>query len=289
MLFLFLVFLSATILAISSGTLIGAIISYIGTGIFWRFFVLSKGPVQVPMAAVKQPIFFVIVWPIAAFMKCFDLLQRRRSRISHIQIPKDHPFKEELNEVLEDCPQVEKTVRYLFRALPPPDDRKEGVGEYVPPDRPINTGEEELDDSCLFVFYKQFFNKFRTGAVYVPIRRIKKEYGQSPEERIGLSSGGYYRLFTTYWTLSIKADDLRLHNLKKYGYAVYCNLDAIIREVELHLAAAFFPTPGPAEVTPKQRADGVKNLLNLFAPDLTIKDLYEGAVPENARWPILRE
>jgi hypothetical protein len=55
------------------------------------------------------------------------------------------------------------------------------------------------------------------------------------------------------------------------------------------LAGAFFPTPGPVVLSKRKRREGIQDMLNKFAPDMTIKDLYEGADRKKARWPILKK
>ena len=37
-----------------------------------------------------------------------------------------------------------------------------------------------------------------------------------------------------------------------------------------------------------QRRQGIQDLLQRFTPTLTIKELYEGADPQKAGWPVLK-
>ena len=110
----------------------------------------------------------------------------------------------------------------------------------------------------------------------------------TPKERIGISSGGYYRLFVAYWTLKIKLDENRQRNISKYGYGNVYYADSLLRSVESNLAGAFFPTPGPIQIPESTRRQGIQELLNMFAPTMTIKELYEGADPQKAGWPVLK-
>jgi len=66
---------------------------------------------------------------------------------------------------------------------------------------PKRAEEEDIMVQTIEALFRQFFNKVKTGGQYCPVRRLRKHLGQSPKERIGISSGGYYRLFVSYWTL----------------------------------------------------------------------------------------
>ena len=110
----------------------------------------------------------------------------------------------------------------------------------------------------------------------------------TPKERIGVSSGGYYRLFIAYWTLNIKLDENRKSNIKKYGYENVYYADSLLKFVESNLAGAFFPTPGTMQIPESTRRQGIQQLLNMFAPTMTTKELYEGADPQKGGWPVLK-
>ena len=200
-----------------------------------------------------------------------------------------HDFWDELNAARQASlvPDEERVLKFLFRTLSKPTDEMEALGlASVAP--LVNPGEQVLVEQTVSALHKQFFQKVKTGTSYGPVSGIKEKYGQSPDERIGLSSGGYYRLFVAYWTLKIKVDALMDGNRKQHGYAYYCNLDAIIGDVEANLASAFFPSPGPAQLSLEQRREGVNQMLLLFAPGTSISELYEGADAQKVGWPILK-
>jgi hypothetical protein len=172
--------------------------------------------------------------------------------------------------------------------LPEPKEifERSGHGSELP--KPKNAEEENIMVQTIEALYRQFFKKVKIGGQYCPVEKIKKHFGQTPRERIGVSSGGYYRLFIAYWTLNVKLEENRQSNISKHGYGnVYC-IDSLLRFVESNLAGAFFPTPGPTEIPEAQRRRGIQDLLQRFAPTMTIKELYEGADPQKAGWPVLR-
>ena len=136
--------------------------------------------------------------------------------------------------------------------------------------------------------HRQFFKKVRAGGQYCPVEKIKEHFGQTPKERISVSSGGYYRLFVAYWTLKVKLEESNQSNISKYGYGNVYYVDSLLRFVELNLAGAFFPTPGPNKITEKQRRQGIQDLLQMFAPTMTVKELYEGVNPDKVGWPVLK-
>ena len=64
--------------------------------------------------------------------------------------------------------------------------------------------------------------------------------------------------------------------------------DGLLRFVETRLAGAFFPTPGPIQIPESSRRQGIQDLLDMYAPTMTINELYEGADPKKVRWPVLK-
>ena len=203
---------------------------------------------------------------------------------------KSHPFYNDVKEAYADSKLIydSKIERILYSKLPEPKDifERSGLGSELP--KPRNAEEEQIMLQTIEALFRQFFKKVKTGGQYSPVEKIKKRFGQSPEERIGISSGGYYRLFVAYWTLNIKLDENRQNNVAKYGYGNVYYIDSFLRRVEMRMAGAFFPTPGPIEIPQNMRRQGIQELLNLFAPTMTIKELYEGADPQKVRWPVLK-
>jgi len=201
-----------------------------------------------------------------------------------------HPFLQDLKQAyrsagLSFTPEIEE---YIFRKLPKPSDPLEqiGIGTELPTIR--NSNEELLLYQSLEVLFSQFFKKIKAGESYCPVNKIKLNFGQSPEERIGISSGGYYRLFVAYWTLKAKFKEYHEKSFDLYGYANYYYLDAIIAKVENTLAGAFFPSTGPIQIPLSERRKGIEEMLEAFAPYMTISELYEGADPHVVGWPVLQ-
>ncbi len=203
----------------------------------------------------------------------------------------NHPFLTDVKEAykslhMEYNPKVQ---RFLFKKLSMPSDRVERSGLWS--DLPISRNIEEklILDQALEVMFSQFFRKVKIGGRYCPVDKIKKNFGESPEERIGISSGGYYRLFVAYWTLKSKLKEYHEINLGTYGYANIYYLDSIVTVVEHTVGGAFFPTPGPMDMPISMRRQEIEEMLKLFAPSMRIGELYEGADPKKAGWPILTE
>lgn len=209
---------------------------------------------------------------------------------NNIQASENHPFYKDIKEAYKDSKlNYDSNVeRVLYRKLPEPQEifERSGHGSELP--KPKNAEEEKIMIQTIEALHRQFFKKVKTGGQYCPVEKIKKHFGQTPRERIGVSSGGYYRLFVAYWTLNIKLKENRQSNISKYGYGNVYSIDSLLRFVESNLAGAFFSTPGPIEIPETQRRQGIQDLLQRFAPTMTIKELYEGADPEKVGWPVLK-
>jgi hypothetical protein len=74
----------------------------------------------------------------------------------------------------------------------------------------------------------------------------------------------------------------------KQKWTGFTTIDALLRFVESNLEEAFFPTIDPIKINETQRRKGIQDLLNSFAPKMTIKELFEGADPEKVGLPILK-
>jgi len=209
---------------------------------------------------------------------------------NRIYADKNHPFYQDVKEAYKDSKLIyDLSIEgVLYRKLAKPQDvfEQRGLSSELP--KPRSPEEEQVMSQTLEALHRQFFKKVKTGETYCPVGKIKEEFGMTPKERIGISSGGYYQLFVAYWTLKIKLDENRQSNISKYGYGNVYYFDSLLRFVESNLAGAFFPTPGPMQISESTRRQGIQELLNMFAPTMTIKDLYEGADPQKARWPVLK-
>jgi hypothetical protein len=201
-----------------------------------------------------------------------------------------HPFFKDIKEAYKDSKLTydSKAERVLYAKLSEPKGIFEPSGHGSDLPKPRNAEEEQIMVQTIEALHRQFFKKVKTGGQYCPVENIKNHLGQTPKERIGISSGGYYRLFVAYWTLNVKLEDNRQNNISKQGYGNVYYIDSLLRFVESNLAGAFFPSPGPMEIPEMQRRQGIQDLLQRFAPTLTIKELYEGADPQKAGWPVLK-
>jgi hypothetical protein len=209
---------------------------------------------------------------------------------NEMQANETHPFYTDVKEAYKDSKLIYNlsVERILYHKLAKPQDVIEQRGFLSELPKPRSPEEEQVMSQTLEALHRQFFKKVKTGETYCPVGKIKEKFGMTPKERIGISSGGYYRLFVAYWTLNIKLDENTQSNISKYGYGKVYYADSLLRFVESSLAGAFFPTPGPMQIQESTRRQGIQKWLNMFAPTMTIKELYEGADPEKARWPILK-
>lgn len=172
----------------------------------------------------------------------------------------NHPFYQDVKEAYKDSKlSYDLNVEYiLYRKLPKPKDvfARSGLGTDIP--KAQDAEEEQIQIKTIEALYRQFFKKVKTGGQYSPIEKIKKYYGKNPQERIGISSGGYYRLFVTYWTLQVKLKENSDSNVSKYGYGNVYYIDSLLRLVESNLAGGFFPSPGPIQMPEASRRQGIQ-------------------------------
>jgi len=207
-----------------------------------------------------------------------------------IQAAEKHLFYKDIKEAYKNSNLLyDSNVEHvLYRELPEPQDMLERSGLESELPNPKNAEEEKIMLQTIEALYRQFFRKVKTGGKYCPVEKIKQHFGKSHRERIGVSSGGYYRLFVAFWTLEAKLEENNQRNISKYGYGNVYIIDALLRFVESNLEEAFFPTIDPIKVNETQRRKGIQDLLNSFAPKMTIKELFEGADPEKVGLPILK-
>lgn len=201
-----------------------------------------------------------------------------------------HPFSLDLKEALEcaKIPYDSRAKGYLFRALPVPTTQEERIG--LKGRLPKTIGPEEINilDGAVTGLFRQFFKKVQAGATYCPVEEIKKRFGKGPRERLGISSGGYYNLFAAYWTLKSKLVTHRDLNIRRYGQAYLYNADLVVAFVEENLGSAFFPPPHSLDVPEALRKRGIQEMLETYAPHMTVQSLYEGADPGKVPWPVLK-
>jgi len=192
-----------------------------------------------------------------------------------------HPFLPELKAAYTDSnfSYREKTEEFLFRKLSQSNGRDQ-----------LNLKKEkekDIVDRTIESLMRQFFRKVKTGGNYCDPGEIKKKFGESPQESIGISSGGYYRLFVAYWTFRAKLERRQSDNAARFGRSLAVNFDLLLNIVNQVLSGAFFPRPGPLKVKPPQRRKAVEILLEKYAPEITVEELFQGADPQKSRWPII--
>ena len=129
------------------------------------------------------------------------------------------------------------------------------------------------------LLFRNFFNNIKTGHYYCDPSKIKEYYHINPEDRLlgGINEGMFYRLFVAYFTLKIKI--LEWGKLVGDDIVKLVLLDEIVRGIETELAAAFFPTPGPAVHSPLMRLVSIKVKLEKYAPNITFDEIFEIIIP----------
>lgn len=207
-----------------------------------------------------------------------------------IQASEIHPFYKYIKEAYKDSKLLydSNVERVLYGKFPEPQYiyERQGLESELP--KPKNAEEEKIIFQTIEALYRQFFRKVKTGGQYCPVKKIKEHFGKTPKERIGVSSGGYYRLFVAYWTLEVKLEENNQRNISKFGYENVYFIDSLLRIIESNLVGVFFPTSSPIVMTETQRRQDIQDLLQRFAPTMTIKELFEGANPEKVVWPVLK-
>ncbi|MDL1969824.1 MAG: hypothetical protein LWW94_02405 [Candidatus Desulfofervidaceae bacterium] len=210
--------------------------------------------------------------------------------INGIHAQESHPFYWDIKEVYKESKLTydSKVEQMLYSKLPKPQNifERSGLNSKLP--KLQNAEEKQTVVQTITALFHQFFNNVKKGGKYCSVEEIEKQYGQSPEEHIGVSSGGYYRLFVAYWTLKAKLRKYQNASISKYGYANIYYVDALLTFVETTLARAFFPIPGSTQIPESVRRQGIQELLDAFAPKMIIKELYEGVNPQKVPWPILK-
>jgi len=228
----------------------------------------------------KMDLFFLVLFVTPALIIC-----------PHKSLAnKNHLFYNEIIEAYQNSNLIydSKIEHILYNKLPEPKDifERTGLGSELP--KPRNAEEEQIIIQTIEALYCQFFKKVKEGRQYCPVEKIKEHYSLSPEQRIGISAGGYYRLFVAYRTLNIKLKEDRQNNIAKHGYGSVYYIYSLLTFVETALVGAFFPSPGTVQIPEDLRRPGIQEFLDAFAPTMTIKELYEGADPEKVGWPILK-
>lgn len=134
--------------------------------------------------------------------------------------------------------------------------------------------EKNVLAEALEIMIQYFFRKASRGETFGPLARIKEFFGRSVEENYGLFSGPFINLAKTYWTYKLEVSDL----LPQHGNLA---LSRMLSEIEVLIAAHFFPTPGPARITVSELKEAQRKILGEYAPDIDV----ERFLSEN---PVLR-
>jgi len=202
----------------------------------------------------------------------------------------EHPFWGDLNDAYKHSNLMldNKAINILFAKLPKPKDFVGQIGLSLELPEPKNEEEALIIVNTIDSLCRKFFYNVKNGIYYSPVSKIKERFGENPSDRIGISSGGYYRLFVAYWTFQIKLSKYQSENISRYGYGNNYMLDQLLAIFENSLSGNFFPTPGPFKVSDQERHERIQAMLDRCAPSMTINELYEGADLKKTRWPIIK-
>lgn len=142
----------------------------------------------------------------------------------------------------------------------------------------LSDNEKEILSFVNDLLFRNFFSNVKAGHYYCDPAKINEYHNEGPESRLGgVKEGMLYQLFVAYFTLRIKILDwgkLIGDDIVKRVF-----LDEIVCGVETELAACFFPTPGPANISPMMRLVFIKTKLENYAPDITFDEIFEIIIP----------
>ncbi len=178
-----------------------------------------------------------------------------------------HPFWQHVVDALNNSGCSKKPIKEVRKVILNTADSR----ERLPHSFAIDEYNANIIATTKDALLRQFFQNVTNGNFYCNSSLIKGHYGSSPEE-LGLS-GNYKHLFVCYWTFKIVLSSLEKHNLDKHGKKQVFVLDTILSEMEVSLTSAFFPTPGPYTLTPKEKNLLQEELLRQYAPHIKLDSL----------------
>ncbi|MFQ5863022.1 MAG: hypothetical protein ACE5IC_07845 [Candidatus Brocadiales bacterium] len=183
------------------------------------------------------------------------------------EVARKHPFWQRVVDALNNSGCPKKPIKEVEKVVLDTADSR----ERLPHSFAIDEYKANIIAMTKDVLLRQFFQNVINGNFYCNPSLIKDRYGSSPEE-LGLS-GNYKHLFVCYWTFKIVLSDLKERNLNKHGKTQVFVLDTILSEIEVLLASAFFPAPGPYALTPEERRLIQEELLRRYAPYIKLDSL----------------
>jgi len=157
---------------------------------------------------------------------------------------------------------------------------KDGLAIVVNATLQNRTAESILPDERLpylkvtFATILGFFKKCERGETYGDPSIIKEKFGATLEENYGLSKGPFLRVAYAYWTFKLNTRSIA----DEYPGTVVAEL---IKSLEMDLASALFPTPGPSILPKGMREKAQRQILSVLAPDLDLEEFVSTS-------PILR-
>ncbi len=124
----------------------------------------------------------------------------------------------------------------------------------------------ELYDSI----FNGFFDCAAKGIALYPEEEVVQRFGNSLEDNYPEANEVFLKFAKTYWTLrTLQIDLLENDQMEWLGAHLLGNL-------EQDIGAVFFPTPGPAQISPSKREKFQRELLEEFGKNIDIDKFMEG-------------
>lgn len=112
------------------------------------------------------------------------------------------------------------------------------------------------------IMTRYLFEKAATGYTFCRLEKVESTFGRTLEQNYGVSTGYFYNLAKTYWTLKVQLDEESLQYVHKKSTPLFF---MILRTVELNIASGFFPTGSYVN------EDNQRQILKEFAPEINIE------------------
>ena len=111
------------------------------------------------------------------------------------------------------------------------------------------------------VFTRFIFKKALMGETFCDPSKIRKEFGETLEQRYNVTPGHYLNFAYTYWTLRLQLDEDQNRQPKEHVPLFF----PILRTAEMNISGSFFPSGGQVS------AENQKQILREYAPEINIE------------------
>ena len=124
---------------------------------------------------------------------------------------------------------------------------------------------QEIGDAAM----SGFFHCAASGVALVPEERVADRFGCSVEENYPEANKTFLRFARTYWTL-------RVLNIELMENDVEWNGAYIVGGVEEAIGPVFFPFPSRLRISPIEREQAERQLIEESGADIDIEEFMEG-------------